>query len=102
MTLFVLSVTHAIYHRTRDKIYRIYEGTPWFEISQEELAEDLRRYHNTGEKYMVIYDYQIMNKRDYWDANPEKITKDELDFWRLYGLITEEQYLHFINLNASS
>ncbi|TVY08225.1 hypothetical protein [Paenibacillus cremeus] len=63
---------------------------PWLEISQEELADELSKFQQTGEKYMMVYDYQIMNKLDYWDANPDKITKD-----------TEEQYLHFINLIAS-
>ncbi|MCY9666436.1 hypothetical protein M5X11_15945 [Paenibacillus alginolyticus] len=101
MVQFVMSITHQLYYRTRDKIYRVYEGMPWFEISQEELMDEMRRFKQTDEKYMVIYDYQIMNKLDYWDAHPEKITKDELDFWRLYGLINEEQYLHFINQNAS-
>ena len=65
---------------------------------QEQLAEELGKYQKTGQKYMIIYDYQIMNKRDNWDAYPEKITKDELEFWHLYGLITEEEYLHFVNL----
>ncbi|WP_261381713.1 hypothetical protein [Paenibacillus cremeus] len=101
MAQFILSVTHQLYFRTRDKIYRIYEDKPWLEISQEKLADELSKFQQTGEKYMMVYDYQIMNKLDYWDAHPEKITKDELDFWHIYTLITEEQYLHFINLIVS-
>jgi nucleoid-associated protein YejK len=100
MPQFVFSVTHTLYHRTRDKIYRLHECMPWTEINQEELVKDLHRFHGTGEKYMIVYDYQMMNKRDYWDANPEKISKDELDFWYMYGLLNEEQYLHFHNLRA--
>lgn len=101
MFQFVLSVTHELYYRTRNKIYRLHEGVPWIEITPEELKNDLIRFKNTGEKYMIIYDYQILNKHDFWHTYPEKINKDELDFLHLYGLLNEEDYLHFINLKAS-
>ncbi|MGF7036577.1 hypothetical protein J2T17_007651 [Paenibacillus mucilaginosus] len=95
---FALSVTTRIYYRTRNQIFRIFEGPRWVELSQEQLQAELARCKETGEKYMMVYDYMIMSKCDKWDASPSSITRDELDFWALYGLLSEEQYLHYINL----
>ncbi|GGG17744.1 hypothetical protein [Paenibacillus abyssi] len=101
MTQFIMSVTHQMYYREQDRLYRIYEGAHWVEITQEQLTKDLLICKETGEKYMIVYDYVIMNKRDHWDAAPQKIDRNELDFWHLYGLLNESDYLHFINLIAS-
>lgn len=101
MVQFAFSITHRIYFRTRDKIYRIFENAPWLEVNQDEITEELRKCQETGEKYMFIYDYQLLNKQDYWHAHPQKIVREELDFLHCYGLLDEAQYLHFINNSAS-
>jgi hypothetical protein len=99
LTRFPASLIYYVYYRRKDKIHHIKEQGVWSKLTSKQLEREIKKHTLNDEKYFVIYEHIVLNKKDYWEAHPEKINKNELEFWYFYGLLTEEEYLCFINIS---
>ncbi|MEX1030013.1 MAG: hypothetical protein WDZ91_08200 [Paenibacillaceae bacterium] len=98
MAQFPASLIYTIYYRKENKIYRMGEGRNRIEITLNQLEKEVKTFTLNAEKYMIIYDQQLLNKMDYWAEFPDKISTDELKFWHLIDLLSEEDYLCFFHM----
>lgn len=99
LTQFPASLIYCIYYRKEDEIFRIEEKGIWSEISLKQLENQIKNHILKDEKYMIVYEHHVLNKKDFWMAYPKKINQDELGFWHSYGLLSEEEYLCLINMS---
>jgi hypothetical protein len=64
-------------------------------ISEEEFSLLTRDYTENDQKYMAINDQYITFMKEKWNAMPQKINIEYLEFYYEIGILQEEDYKRF-------
>lgn len=99
-TTFPLLLAYDIYYTENAKVYLLPGDRKRIPLTEDELNIRLQKGRKNGTQSMLLYDYMYILKRDVWEASPEKIDIDEIEFLYHLSILDDVEYMNFKYLHS--
>lgn len=93
-------LAYEIFYFEAGKTYYLPGSKQRILLTASEYDKKIEEYRGKNIQYMLLYDYLFTLKKDKWEAVPESIDMDEVDFYYELSIINEEEYMLFTYLHS--